>query len=47
MLGGRVRVNHQVDPVYMDTAGRDIGRDQDTDGARGEHRQTALTRPLG
>jgi len=47
MLGGRVRVNHQVDPVYMYAAGRDIGRDQDTDDARGEHRQTALTRPLG
>ncbi len=47
MLRGRVRVNHQVDLVHVDTAGRDVGRDEDADSARGEHREAALTGPLG
>ncbi len=46
MLHGRVDVDDELNVVDVHTAGGDVGRDEHLRGARGEHREVAVTRRL-
>jgi hypothetical protein len=46
VLGRRIGVNDQVDPVHVDTAGRDVRRDDNPDRAGREGGEVPFPRTL-